>query len=56
VQKVLEAFMIVLSLTELLYLLSLHAGPFTSGGPGYVDGAYGPGYHTDRKIPTGTRV
>lgn len=51
-----EAFIIVLSFTELLYLLSLHAGPFTSAGPGYVDGTYGPGYHTDRKIPTGTRV
>ncbi len=39
-QKVLEAFMIILSLLELLYLLSLHAGIF---GPKYGP-TYGSGY------------
>jgi hypothetical protein len=32
VQKALEAFMIILSLFELLYLLALHAGEFIGEG------------------------
>jgi hypothetical protein len=47
-QKVLEAFMIILSLFELLYLLSLHAGIFGSKygptyGSGYGNNAAGTG-------------
>ncbi|GLT76600.1 hypothetical protein SLA2020_482520 [Shorea laevis] len=40
--RVLEAFIIILSLTELLYVLLLHAGIFSSRyGPGYRDTDYG---------------
>lgn len=36
--KVLEAFVIILMFTQLLYLLMLHAGVFSSKyGPGYRD-------------------
>ncbi|XP_052188202.1 membrane protein PM19L-like [Diospyros lotus] len=39
--KILEAFVIILALTELLYLLMLHAGVYSSRyGPGYRDTEY----------------
>jgi hypothetical protein len=37
-QKTLEAFMIILSLFELLYLLALHAGAMTGDGFGNTTG------------------
>ncbi|CAM8973023.1 unnamed protein product [Rhodiola kirilowii] len=37
-----EAFIIILAFTQLLYLLMLHAGMFSSKyGPGYRDAEYG---------------
>ncbi|OAY28170.1 membrane protein PM19L [Manihot esculenta] len=40
--KVVEAFIIILTFTQLLYLLLLHAGMFSSRyGPGYRDTEYG---------------
>lgn len=39
VQKTLEAFMIILSLFELLYLLALHAGNVSGEGYGNAPGA-----------------
>ncbi|XP_044487482.1 membrane protein PM19L [Mangifera indica] len=42
--KVLEAFIIILTFTQLLYLVLLHAGLFSSRyGPGYRDTDYGVG-------------
>jgi len=42
--RVLEAFIIILTLTELLYVLALHAGLFSSRyGPGYREHEYGVG-------------
>ncbi|KAF8014331.1 hypothetical protein BT93_H0237 [Corymbia citriodora subsp. variegata] len=42
--RVLEAFIIILTFTQLLYLLLLHAGLFNSRyGPGYRDTPYGGG-------------
>lgn len=42
--RVLEGFVIVLAFTQLLYVLLLHAGFFSSSyGPGYRDRDYGPG-------------
>lgn len=42
--KVLEAFIIILTFTELLYLLLIHAGMISSRyGPGYRDTGYGNG-------------
>ena len=42
--KVLEALIIILTFTQLLYLMLLHAGVFSSKyGPGYRDTAYGTG-------------
>lgn len=42
--RVLEAFIIILAFTELLYVLMLHAGVFSSRyGPGYRDTGYGLG-------------
>lgn len=42
--KVLEALIIILGFTQLLYLLLLHAGVFSSSyGPGYRDTDYGAG-------------
>ncbi|XP_052208094.1 membrane protein PM19L [Diospyros lotus] len=42
--KVLEAFVIIVAFTELLYLLLLHAGVYSSRyGPGYRDPDYGLG-------------
>ncbi|KAG5560484.1 hypothetical protein RHGRI_003711 [Rhododendron griersonianum] len=41
---VLEAFIIILTFTELLYLLLIHAGMISSRyGPGYRDIGYGTG-------------
>ena len=40
----LEAFIIILTFTQLLYLLMIHAGMFSSKyGPGYRDTDYGVG-------------
>ncbi|KAK3025657.1 hypothetical protein RJ639_041949 [Escallonia herrerae] len=56
--RVLEGFIIVLGFTELLYLLLLHAGTFSSRyGPGYRDPDYGYGggpAGTDPAAPKGT--
>ncbi|RWW41767.1 hypothetical protein BHE74_00052737 [Ensete ventricosum] len=42
--RVLEAFIIILAFTQLLYVLLLHAGMFSSKyGPGYRDPDYGVG-------------
>ncbi|XP_031114200.1 membrane protein PM19L [Ipomoea triloba] len=42
--RVLEAFVIILAFTQLLYVLMLHAGWFSSRyGPGYRDNDYGMG-------------
>lgn len=42
--KVVEAFIIILTFTQLLYVLLLHAGVFSSKyGPGYRDSDYGMG-------------
>ncbi|KAG9137493.1 hypothetical protein Leryth_016791 [Lithospermum erythrorhizon] len=42
--RILEGFIIVLGFTELLYVLLIHAGMFSSGyGPGYRDADYGAG-------------
>ncbi|KAH0640491.1 hypothetical protein MTR67_041488 [Solanum verrucosum] len=42
--RVLEGFIIVLGITELLYVLMLHSGLFNSTyGPGYRDNEYGVG-------------
>lgn len=39
--RVLEAFVIILAFTQLLYVLMLHAGIFSSKyGPGYRDSDY----------------
>ncbi|RAL54518.1 unnamed protein product [Cuscuta campestris] len=54
--RVLEAFIIILTFTQLLYVLLIHAGCFSSSyGPGYRDtDHYGAGL--GEKGPTGTRV
>lgn len=61
--KMVEAFIIILTVTELLYLLLLHAGLYSSRyGPGYRDTDYGmgaPAVETGHKGGTGvagTRV
>ncbi|KAK1265792.1 hypothetical protein QJS04_geneDACA000097 [Acorus gramineus] len=59
--RVLEGFIIVLAFTQLLYLLLLHAGVFSSKyGPGYRDTEYGPGAGPatgmEKGGVTGTRV
>ncbi|CAH9137306.1 unnamed protein product [Cuscuta epithymum] len=42
--RVLEAFVIILAFTQLLYVLMIHAGWFSSRyGPGYRDNDYGAG-------------
>ncbi|CAA7015318.1 unnamed protein product [Microthlaspi erraticum] len=46
--KMIEAFVIILTFTQLLYLLLIHAGAFSSKyGPGYRDSDYatGQGHH-----------
>ncbi|CAK9184245.1 unnamed protein product [Ilex paraguariensis] len=46
--RVLEAFIIILAFTELIYLLLLHAGMLSSRyGPGYRDTGYGAGVPSD---------
>ncbi|KAL4561172.1 hypothetical protein LXL04_033335 [Taraxacum kok-saghyz] len=59
--RVVEAFIMILTVTELLYVLLLHAGLYSSRyGPGYRDTDYGMGTHpadTGVKVSTGgTRV
>ncbi|XP_065864928.1 membrane protein PM19L [Euphorbia lathyris] len=59
--RVVEAFMIILAFTQLLYVLLIHAGVFSSRyGPGYRETEYGVGVGGE-PIPkgggvTGTRV
>ncbi|OMO53820.1 AWPM-19-like protein [Corchorus capsularis] len=61
--RILEAFIIILTFTQLLYVLLLHAGHFSSKyGPGYRDTDYGvrapgdePGAKTGTAM-TGSRV
>ncbi|XP_076921634.1 membrane protein PM19L-like [Bidens hawaiensis] len=44
--RIVEAFIIILAITELLYLLLVHAGLYSSRyGPGYRDTDYGMGTH-----------
>ncbi|KAK4482502.1 hypothetical protein RD792_009661 [Penstemon davidsonii] len=59
--RVVEAFVIILGLTQLLYVLLLHAGLFSSRyGPGYRDMDYGAGGEPVSKATatttTGARV
>ncbi|KAH7573151.1 hypothetical protein ACOSP7_006606 [Xanthoceras sorbifolium] len=61
--KIVEAFIIILTFTELLYLLLLHAGLYSSRyGPGYRDTDYGLGAggvetgHKGAGAVTGSRV
>lgn len=50
--RIVEAFIIILTVTELLYVLLVHAGLYSSRyGPGYRDTDYGMGTH-----PTETGV
>ncbi|XP_068652764.1 membrane protein PM19L-like [Aristolochia californica] len=56
--RVLEAFIIILGFTQLLYVLLLHAGVFSSKyGPGYRDTDYQGGHAAagvdSAKVPTG---
>ncbi|KAL4296321.1 hypothetical protein GQ457_12G004580 [Hibiscus cannabinus] len=61
--RILEAFIIILTFTQLLYVLLIHAGVYSSRyGPGYRDTDYGmrgpgdePGMKTGTGV-TGTRV
>ncbi|PPD95130.1 hypothetical protein GOBAR_DD07819 [Gossypium barbadense] len=61
--RILEAFIIILTFTQLLYVLLIHAGVFSSRyGPGYRDSDYGmhapgdePGHKTSTAV-TGSRV
>ncbi|PIN21001.1 hypothetical protein CDL12_06309 [Handroanthus impetiginosus] len=59
--RVVEAFVIILAFTQLLYVLLLHAGFFSSAyGPGYRDHGYGIGAPAAETAPkgavTGARV
>lgn len=62
--RMVEAFIIILTFTQLLYVLLLHAGMFSSKyGPGYRDTDYGAGagagepVHKGGAVPVaGTRV
>ncbi|KAL8167167.1 hypothetical protein V2J09_008666 [Rumex salicifolius] len=50
--RVVEAFIIILTFTQLLYLMLLHAGVFSSRyGPGYRDPDYGIGGPTSATDP-----
>ncbi|KAJ7979767.1 AWPM-19-like family protein [Quillaja saponaria] len=53
--KILEAFIIILTVTQLLYLSMIHAGVFSSRyGPGYRDADYGLGGATGDPMHKGT--
>ncbi|KAH7521933.1 hypothetical protein FEM48_Zijuj07G0084600 [Ziziphus jujuba var. spinosa] len=62
--RVLEAFIIILTFTQLLYLVLIHAGLFSSKyGPGYRDTDYGmgaagvdPAHHKGGAAVVGSRV
>ncbi|KAG8369769.1 hypothetical protein BUALT_Bualt14G0048100 [Buddleja alternifolia] len=55
--RVLEAFVIILGVTQLLYVLLLHAGIFSSRyGPGYGDPDYGIGARGAEPVPKGGGV
>ncbi|CAA2957074.1 membrane PM19L-like [Olea europaea subsp. europaea] len=60
--RVVEAFIIILGVTQLLYVMLLHAGFLSSRyGPGYRDPGYGVGAPGEEHVPkgggvTGTRV
>ncbi|KAK4425377.1 Membrane protein PM19L [Sesamum alatum] len=52
--RVVEAFVIILAFTQLLYVLLLHAGFFSSSyGPGYRDTGYGVGGPGGEPAPKG---
>ena len=51
---VLEAFVIILAFTQLLYVVALHAGLYRNQfGGGGAGGAYGAGEHHDKGMGTG---
>ncbi|KVI00354.1 membrane protein PM19L [Cynara cardunculus var. scolymus] len=53
--RIVEAFIIILTLTELLYVLLVHAGLYSSRyGPGYRDTDYGMGTHPSETGAKGT--
>ncbi|KAG6759161.1 hypothetical protein POTOM_035629 [Populus tomentosa] len=55
--RAVEAFIIILTFTQLLYVLLLHAGMFSSRyGPGYRDTDYGVGAGTGEPIHKGGAV
>ncbi|KAL2463226.1 AWPM-19-like family protein [Forsythia ovata] len=59
--RIVEALIIILAFTQLLYVMLLHAGIFSSRyGPGYGDPEYGVGAPGAEPVPkggvTGTRV
>ncbi|KAL8214223.1 hypothetical protein R6Q57_003672 [Mikania cordata] len=63
--RIVEAFIIILAVTELLYVLLMHAGLYSSRyGPGYRNTDYGMGTHaadtgykgTSEPVTTGARV
>ncbi|KAL2463496.1 AWPM-19-like family protein [Forsythia ovata] len=59
--KIVEALIIILAFTQLLYVMLLHAGIFSSRyGPGYGDPEYGGGAPGAEPVPkggvTGTRA
>lgn len=55
--RAVEAFIIILTFTQLLYVLLLHAGMFSSKyGPGYRDTDYGVGAGTSEPVHKGGAV
>jgi hypothetical protein len=55
--RAVEAFIIILTFTQLLYVLLLHAGMFSSKyGPGYRDTDYGVGAGTGEPVHKGGAV
>ncbi|XWS53729.1 hypothetical protein CRYUN_Cryun10bG0025500 [Craigia yunnanensis] len=56
--RIIEAFIIILTFTQLLYILLIHAGVFSSRyGPGYRDADYGIRAPGDEPVPkTGPAV
>ncbi|XVF66375.1 hypothetical protein PTKIN_Ptkin10aG0030800 [Pterospermum kingtungense] len=55
--RILEAFIIILTFTQLLYVLLIHAGVFNSRyGPGYRDPDYGIRAPGDEPVPKSSAV
>lgn len=53
--KTLEAFVIILTLTQLFYVMLLHAGMFGSRyAPAYGETGYAPGAHAEAGVEKGT--